>query len=165
MSLVMSMILQFNRAIREAKFEDCCCWASSRLICWILWCESIRRHRHLGGAALRAWATLHCQNKWNNPKSTMWEVWHKNEQHVLCTKEPWMSRVDCEAIIYYEKEEVVSNQTGRCCARVVYRPCPGSRVFIEFMKKSKKHGLLGFRSSRNSLVWWVDKMRDHKLIP
>ena len=56
-----------------------------------------------------------------------------------------MSRVDCEAIIYYEKEGVVSNQTRRCCALVVYRPCPGSRVFIEFHEEEQETWLLGFQ--------------------
>ena len=41
----------------------------------------------------------------------------------------------------------------------------GRESLLNSMKKSKKHGFLGFRSSRNSLVWWVDKMRGHKLIP
>ena len=40
----------------------------------------------------------------------------------------------------------------------------GQESLLNSMKKSKKHGFLGFRSSQNSLVWWVDKMRGHKLI-
>ena len=40
----------------------------------------------------------------------------------------------------------------------------GGESLLNSMNKSKER-FLGFRSSRNSLVWWVDKMRGHKLIP
>ena len=41
----------------------------------------------------------------------------------------------------------------------------GGESLLNCMNKSKEHGFLGFRNSRNSFVWWIDKMRGHKLIP
>ncbi|MBA0623652.1 hypothetical protein Godav_009102 [Gossypium davidsonii] len=33
------------------------------------------------------------------------------------------------------------------------------------MNKSKEHGFLGFRNSRNSFVTWIDKMKAYKIVP
>ncbi|XP_004300685.1 PREDICTED: 3-oxo-Delta(4,5)-steroid 5-beta-reductase-like [Fragaria vesca subsp. vesca] len=33
------------------------------------------------------------------------------------------------------------------------------------MNKSKEHGFVGFRNSRNSLVTWIDKMKAYKIVP
>ncbi|KAI9200650.1 hypothetical protein LWI28_011190 [Acer negundo] len=33
------------------------------------------------------------------------------------------------------------------------------------MNKSKEHGFLGFRNSRNSFVSWIDKVKAHKFVP
>ncbi|KAK0575755.1 hypothetical protein LWI29_006495 [Acer saccharum] len=33
------------------------------------------------------------------------------------------------------------------------------------MNKSKEHGFLGFRNSRNSFVSWIDKVKAHKIVP
>ncbi|GAV65936.1 hypothetical protein CFOL_v3_09448 [Cephalotus follicularis] len=33
------------------------------------------------------------------------------------------------------------------------------------MNKSKEHGFLGFRNSKNSLINWVDKMKAYKIVP
>lgn len=36
---------------------------------------------------------------------------------------------------------------------------------LDTMNKSKEHGFLGFRNTRNSLVSWIDKMRGYKIVP
>ncbi|KAL5780144.1 hypothetical protein ACOSQ2_010881 [Xanthoceras sorbifolium] len=36
---------------------------------------------------------------------------------------------------------------------------------LDSMNKSKEHGFLGFRNSKNSFVTWIDKMRSHKIVP
>ncbi|KAK4859243.1 hypothetical protein QYF36_002088 [Acer negundo] len=33
------------------------------------------------------------------------------------------------------------------------------------MNKSKEHGFLGFRNSKNSFITWIDKMRSYKIVP
>ncbi|XWS21267.1 hypothetical protein CRYUN_Cryun30bG0041100 [Craigia yunnanensis] len=33
------------------------------------------------------------------------------------------------------------------------------------MNKSKEHGFLGFRNSRNSFITWIDKMKAYKIVP
>ncbi|KAH7515134.1 hypothetical protein FEM48_Zijuj11G0163700 [Ziziphus jujuba var. spinosa] len=33
------------------------------------------------------------------------------------------------------------------------------------MNKSKEHGFLGFRNSRNSFVYWIDKLKSYKIVP
>lgn len=33
------------------------------------------------------------------------------------------------------------------------------------MNKSKEHGFLGFRNSRNSFLYWIDKMKSYKIVP
>ncbi|KAH9650062.1 3-oxo-Delta(4,5)-steroid 5-beta-reductase [Citrus sinensis] len=33
------------------------------------------------------------------------------------------------------------------------------------MNKSKEHGFLGFRSSKNSFIAWIDKMKRYKIVP
>ncbi|KAI4389518.1 hypothetical protein MLD38_001735 [Melastoma candidum] len=36
---------------------------------------------------------------------------------------------------------------------------------MDSMNKSKEHGFLGFRNSRNSLLYWIDKMKGYKIVP
>nr|UES73128.1 progesterone 5-beta-reductase [Gymnema sylvestre] len=36
---------------------------------------------------------------------------------------------------------------------------------LDSMNKSKEHGFLGFRNSKNAFISWIDKMRAHKIIP
>ncbi|CAH8314207.1 unnamed protein product [Eruca vesicaria subsp. sativa] len=36
---------------------------------------------------------------------------------------------------------------------------------IDSMNKSKEHGFLGFRNSKNSFIYWIDKYRDSKIVP
>jgi len=33
------------------------------------------------------------------------------------------------------------------------------------MNKSKEHGFLGFRNSKNSFIAWIDKMKFCKIVP
>ncbi|XP_077233756.1 NAD(P)-binding Rossmann-fold superfamily protein [Tasmannia lanceolata] len=40
-----------------------------------------------------------------------------------------------------------------------------SESFLDSMNKSKEHGFLGFRNSKNSLCYWIDKMKEYKIIP
>ncbi|MED6217638.1 mitochondrial peripheral inner membrane protein, partial [Stylosanthes scabra] len=37
--------------------------------------------------------------------------------------------------------------------------------FLDTMNKSKEHGFLGFRNSKNSLISWIDKTRASKIVP
>ncbi|KAJ6730130.1 3-OXO-DELTA(45)-STEROID 5-BETA-REDUCTASE-LIKE [Salix viminalis] len=41
----------------------------------------------------------------------------------------------------------------------------GAESIISCMNKSKEHGFLGFRNSKNSLLSWVDKLKAHKIVP
>jgi hypothetical protein len=41
----------------------------------------------------------------------------------------------------------------------------GAESIISCMNKSKEHGFLGFRNSKNSLISWVDKLKAHKIVP
>ncbi|KAL8172046.1 hypothetical protein V2J09_023850 [Rumex salicifolius] len=36
---------------------------------------------------------------------------------------------------------------------------------VDSMNKSKEHGFLGFRNTKNSFIAWVDKMRAYKIVP
>ncbi|KAF5740629.1 3-oxo-Delta(4 5)-steroid 5-beta-reductase-like [Tripterygium wilfordii] len=36
---------------------------------------------------------------------------------------------------------------------------------LPLMNKSKEHGFLGFRNSKNSFISWIDKMKAHKIVP
>lgn len=36
---------------------------------------------------------------------------------------------------------------------------------LDTMNKSKEHGFLGFRNTKNSLISWVDKMKAYKIVP
>ena len=33
------------------------------------------------------------------------------------------------------------------------------------MNKSKEHGFLGFRNSKNSLITWIDRLKSHRIVP
>ncbi|KAL5559140.1 hypothetical protein UlMin_035351 [Ulmus minor] len=41
----------------------------------------------------------------------------------------------------------------------------GGEPFLDSMNKSKEHGFLGFRNSKNSFVSWIDKMKAYKIVP
>ncbi|KAK1553564.1 hypothetical protein Q3G72_000468 [Acer saccharum] len=36
---------------------------------------------------------------------------------------------------------------------------------MDSMNKSKEHGFLGFRNSKNSFITWIDKMKSYKIVP
>ncbi|KAJ7961938.1 3-oxo-Delta(4,5)-steroid 5-beta-reductase-like [Quillaja saponaria] len=36
---------------------------------------------------------------------------------------------------------------------------------LDSMNKSKEHGFLGFRNSKNSFISWIDKMKGYKIVP
>jgi nucleoside-diphosphate-sugar epimerase len=38
-------------------------------------------------------------------------------------------------------------------------------ALLETMNKSKEHGFLGFRNSKNSFISWIDKMKGYKIVP
>ncbi|XP_051132565.1 3-oxo-Delta(4,5)-steroid 5-beta-reductase [Andrographis paniculata] len=38
-------------------------------------------------------------------------------------------------------------------------------VGLDTMNKSKEHGFLGFRNSKNSFVSWIDKLKAYKIVP
>ncbi|KAF3967847.1 hypothetical protein CMV_008197 [Castanea mollissima] len=37
--------------------------------------------------------------------------------------------------------------------------------YVDSMNKSKKHGFLGFRNSKDSMITWIDKMKAYKIVP
>ncbi|GFS44184.1 NAD(P)-binding Rossmann-fold superfamily protein [Actinidia rufa] len=39
------------------------------------------------------------------------------------------------------------------------------RCGMRFMNKSKEHGFLGFRNSKNSFISWIDKVKAYKIVP
>ena len=41
----------------------------------------------------------------------------------------------------------------------------GGEAVISSMNKSKEHGFLGFRNSKNSFISWIDKMKAYKVVP
>ncbi|KAL3614274.1 hypothetical protein CASFOL_042348 [Castilleja foliolosa] len=41
----------------------------------------------------------------------------------------------------------------------------GNECFLDTMNKSKEHGFLGFRNSKNSFVSWIEKMKAYKIVP
>lgn len=41
----------------------------------------------------------------------------------------------------------------------------GLDPLIDSMNKSKEHGFLGFRNSKNSFITWIDKMKAYKFVP
>jgi len=43
--------------------------------------------------------------------------------------------------------------------------CFGGNGFTDSMNKSKEHGFLGFRNTKNSLINWIDRTRVYKIVP
>ncbi|EPS65468.1 progesterone 5-beta-reductase [Genlisea aurea] len=41
----------------------------------------------------------------------------------------------------------------------------GGEALLDSMNKSKEHGFLGFRNSKNSFASWIDKVRAYKIVP
>lgn len=41
----------------------------------------------------------------------------------------------------------------------------GGEGLLDSMNKSKEHGFLGFRNSKNSFISWIDKMKAYKIVP
>ncbi|KAK9270136.1 hypothetical protein L1049_025712 [Liquidambar formosana] len=41
----------------------------------------------------------------------------------------------------------------------------GIEAMLDSMNKSKEHGFLGFRNSKNSFISWVDKIKAYKIVP
>ncbi|XP_073124241.1 3-oxo-Delta(4,5)-steroid 5-beta-reductase-like [Henckelia pumila] len=41
----------------------------------------------------------------------------------------------------------------------------GGECLLDTMNKSKEHGFLGFRNSKNSFVYWIDKVKAYKIVP
>ncbi|XP_050212617.1 (S)-8-oxocitronellyl enol synthase CYC2 [Mercurialis annua] len=41
----------------------------------------------------------------------------------------------------------------------------GGEAVTSSMNKSKEHGFLGFRNSKNSFISWIDKMKGYKIVP
>lgn len=41
----------------------------------------------------------------------------------------------------------------------------GGECFLDSMNKSKEHGFVGFRNSKTSFSYWIDKMRAQKIVP
>lgn len=41
----------------------------------------------------------------------------------------------------------------------------GKESMLTSMNKSKEHGFLGFRNSTTSFSHWIDKMKEHKIVP
>lgn len=41
----------------------------------------------------------------------------------------------------------------------------GVELLLDSMNKSKEHGFLGFRNTKNAFISWVDKMKAYKIVP
>ncbi|XP_059447658.1 3-oxo-Delta(4,5)-steroid 5-beta-reductase-like [Corylus avellana] len=41
----------------------------------------------------------------------------------------------------------------------------GGESFLDSMNKSKEHGFVGFRNSKTSFSYWIDKIRAHRIVP
>ncbi|GAB2293827.1 3-oxo-Delta(4,5)-steroid 5-beta-reductase [Dionaea muscipula] len=41
----------------------------------------------------------------------------------------------------------------------------GGEPVLDSMNKSKEHGFLGFRNSKNAFVSWIDKIKAYKIVP
>ncbi|KAL0017506.1 hypothetical protein SO802_004575 [Lithocarpus litseifolius] len=41
----------------------------------------------------------------------------------------------------------------------------GGEALLDSMNKSKEHGFLGFRNSKNSFIYWIDKVKGYKIVP
>lgn len=41
----------------------------------------------------------------------------------------------------------------------------GGESVLDSMNKSKEHGFLGFRNSKNSFITWIDKLKSCKIVP
>ena len=41
----------------------------------------------------------------------------------------------------------------------------GMEPLLDSMNKSKEHGFLGFRNSKKSFIYWIDKMKAYKIVP
>ncbi|KAK3013895.1 hypothetical protein RJ639_009423 [Escallonia herrerae] len=41
----------------------------------------------------------------------------------------------------------------------------GGEGLLDTMNKSKEHGFLGFRNTKNSFISWIDKMKAYKIVP
>nr|AAU88204.1 progesterone 5-beta-reductase [Digitalis ferruginea] len=41
----------------------------------------------------------------------------------------------------------------------------GNECFLDSMNKSKEHGFLGFRNSKNAFISWIDKAKAYKIVP
>ena len=41
----------------------------------------------------------------------------------------------------------------------------GGEALLDSMNKSKEHGFLGFRNSKNSFISWIDKVKGYKIVP
>ncbi|CAN1776176.1 (S)-8-oxocitronellyl enol synthase CYC2 [Linum perenne] len=39
------------------------------------------------------------------------------------------------------------------------------KAVLSSMNKSKEHGFLGFRNSKNSLISWIDRVKGYKIVP
>jgi hypothetical protein len=40
----------------------------------------------------------------------------------------------------------------------------GGEALLDSMNKSKEHGFLGFRNSKNSFISWIDKVKAYKIV-
>ncbi|KAF2320946.1 hypothetical protein GH714_032124 [Hevea brasiliensis] len=43
--------------------------------------------------------------------------------------------------------------------------CFQGASFLDTMNKSKEHGFVGFRNTKKSFIYWIDKMKAHKIVP
>ncbi|WCJ17897.1 (S)-8-oxocitronellyl enol synthase [Euphorbia peplus] len=41
----------------------------------------------------------------------------------------------------------------------------GDVDFMDTMNKSKEHGFFGFRNSNKSFIYWIDKLKSHRIVP
>jgi hypothetical protein len=41
----------------------------------------------------------------------------------------------------------------------------GREGIVDSMNKAKEHGFLGFRNTKNSLLYWIEKNKSYKIVP
>jgi hypothetical protein len=41
----------------------------------------------------------------------------------------------------------------------------GREGIVDSMNKAKEHGFLGFRNTKNSLIYWIEKNKAYKIVP
>ncbi|KAJ9159443.1 hypothetical protein P3X46_024951 [Hevea brasiliensis] len=63
------------------------------------------------------------------------------------------------------EKELVPTRLEEVAAWWIVDLCFQGASFLDTMNKSKEHGFVGFRNTKNSFIYWIDKMKAHKIVP